>query len=102
MGVHDEYEYAVEWMKIYQSLVDVERDCEQMVSRLQLDRSLMFRIYHAMQAIRDRWIDSWASRLNPKEEGQASYEESVKNLLREENEWGTTMTQVKKMLVSSR
>ena len=45
-----------EWAKLHEGLDDVERDFQQMVGRLRLDQTLLFRIYHRLRAIRDTWL----------------------------------------------
>ena len=40
-----------EWARLAQDLGDVERDLDQMVGRLRLDRSLLFNIYHRMLTV---------------------------------------------------
>ena len=45
-----------EWARLYQDLGDVERDLDQMVGRLRLDRSLLFNAYHRMLAVQDSWL----------------------------------------------
>ncbi len=45
-----------EWYQIYQDLDDLERDLDQMVGSLRLDRASLFRVYHRVQVIRDNWL----------------------------------------------
>jgi hypothetical protein len=45
-----------EWSKLHQAICNVERDFDRMVGRLQLDRNLLFGIYHRLRAIRDTWL----------------------------------------------
>ena len=43
MNVPGEYDKAKEWIAVFQGLEDVERESDQMVGRLQLDRTHLFR-----------------------------------------------------------
>jgi hypothetical protein len=54
MNVQAEFEKAREWRELSQQLAEVERDCDQMVGPLQLDRALLFGIYHRMMGIKTR------------------------------------------------
>jgi hypothetical protein len=45
-----------QWVLIYDDLGNVERDLEQMVARLQLDRTLLFSAYHRLQTIAQVWL----------------------------------------------
>lgn len=101
MNVPGEYEKAKEWLQLSQTLGDVERDCDQMVGRLRLDRSLLFRTYHQMRGIRDTWMHYRTRHLKPALEGEKEHE--IPEDIREEDAmWTTIMTNIKKMLVASR
>ena len=45
-----------EWAKLHGDLDDVERDFQQMMGRLRLDQSLLFKIYHRLKRVRDIWL----------------------------------------------
>ena len=101
MNVLGEYEKAKEWLQLSQALADVERDCDQMVGRLRLDRSLLFRIYQQMRGIRDTWMYYRTRHLRPALMGEKEHE--IPEDIREEDAmWATIMTNIKKMLVASR
>lgn len=57
-GTHDAVSHATpeEWFALYQDLGDVERDLDQMVGRLRLDRPLLFNVYHRIFAVQDAWL----------------------------------------------
>jgi hypothetical protein len=100
-NVRGEYEKAKEWLQLSQALADVERDCDQMVGRLRLDRSLLFNIYHQMRGIRDTWMHYRTRHLKPALEGEKEHE--IPEDIREEDAmWATIMINIKKMLVASR
>jgi hypothetical protein len=101
MNVPGEYEKAKEWLQLSQALGDVERDCDQMVGRLRLDRSLLFNIYHRMLPIRDTWMHYRTRHLKPALEGEKE-QEIPKDIREEDAMWATIMTNIKKMLVASR
>lgn len=46
-----------EWAGLYQDLSDVERDLDQMVGLLRLDRTLLFGVYYRMLRIKQAWIE---------------------------------------------
>jgi hypothetical protein len=101
MNVPGEYEKAKEWLQLSQALGDVERDCDQMVGRLRLDRSLLFNIYHRMIPIRDTWMHYRTRHLKPALKGEKE-QEIPKDIREEDAMWATIMTNIKKMLVASR
>jgi hypothetical protein len=100
MNVPGEYENAKEWIQVSQAFSDVERDFDQMVGLLRMDRSLL-RIYHQMGPIRDTWIHYRTRHLRPALEGEKE-QEIPEDIREEEAMWATIMTNIKKMLVASR
>lgn len=92
-----------EWMALYTTIDDIERDYEQMVMRLRLDRIILFRTYHKMLAVKNRWMNYLSTDFNTSNESicddvqtnesSAWYEEAQM--------WDTIMTNIKRMLVSS-
>jgi hypothetical protein len=96
MNVRGRYEMAKEWFQVYLDLCDVERDCDQMVGRLRLDRTLLFRIYHQILPVRDTWVRYQARHLNPEDK------ERCEAIRQEEEMWSTLITKIKKLLVASR
>ena len=100
-NVAGEYEKAKEWLELSQALDDVDRNFDQMVGRLRLDRSLLFGIYHQMGPLRDTWMYYRTRHLKPALEGEK--EQEIPQYIRDEDEmWATVMTNIKKMLVASR
>lgn len=97
----NEYEKAKEWLQVSQSLADVERDYDQMVGLLRLDRSLLFRIYHQIGPILSTWMHYRTRYLKPALEGEKD-QEIPEDIREEEAMWTTIMTNIKKMLVASR
>lgn len=88
-----------EWIMIYQDLGDVTRDLDQMVGPLRLDRSLLFTVYHRMQAIQGAWLE--CQRRDFSRQGEVTPE--GEEVLREERaRFADLMIKVKKMLVAAR
>lgn len=88
-----------EWVRIYQDLGDVERDLDQMVGRLRLDRSLLFHIYHRMLAVQSAWLEYRARDFT--REGVVTPE--GEDVLREEQaRFADLMLKIKRMLVAAR
>lgn len=88
-----------EWDRLTQDLGDVERELDQMVGRLCLDRSILFNIYHRMLSIQGAWLEYRArdfthgGELTPKGE----------EVLREEQAlFADLMLKIKRMLVAAR
>lgn len=100
-NVAGEYEKAKEWLQLSQALDDVERECDQMVGHLRLDRSLLFNIYHQMRKILDTWMYYRTRHLKPTLDGEKE-QDMPKDILEEEAMWATIMINIKKMLVASR
>ena len=96
MNVAGQYEKAKEWLQMYHDLTDLERDCDQMVGRLRLDRGLLFRIYHQMRVRRETWMHYQTRELNPADK------ERCVAIHKEEAQWDMLMTKIKHMLVASR
>jgi hypothetical protein len=44
------------WKKLSDELDSIERDIEQMVGSLRLDRTLLFEVYHRLSGVRDAWL----------------------------------------------
>ena len=88
-----------EWFQVYQDLDDVDRDLDQMVGSLRLDRSLLFNVYHRFQVIRDHWLQyQWRDfsrngELTP--QGQAAVHEDEVLLT-------DVLSKIKQMLVAAR
>lgn len=88
-----------EWTGIYQELGDVERDLDQQVGPLRLNRSLLFNIYHRLLVVQSAWLNyqacdfSCGSELTPKGE----------EVLREERAiFADLMLNIKRLLVAAR
>jgi len=101
MNVPGEYEKAKEWFAVFQGLEDVERESDQMVGRLQLDRTQLFRIYHQMASLRGAWTHYRTCDLTPAVEGEKE-QEIWKDIREEAAMWATVMTNIKKMLAAAR
>ena len=88
-----------EWMMIHHDLGDVTRDLDLMVGPLRLDRSLLFTVYHRMQAIQGAWLE--CQRRNFTRNGELTPE--GEEVLREEQaRFADLMLKVKRMLVAAR
>lgn len=88
-----------EWARIYQDLGDVERDLDQQVGPLRLDRSLLFNIYHRMLAVQDAWLAYQMRDFSHEGEVTPKGEE----VLREETAlFADLMLKIKRMLVAAR
>jgi hypothetical protein len=101
MNISGEYEKAKEWIAVFQRLEDVEWESGQMVGRLQLDRTQLFRIYHAMGPLRKTWMHYRTCDLTPAVEGKKE-QEIWKDIREEAAMWATVMTNIKKMLAAAR
>jgi hypothetical protein len=95
------YEKAKEWFAVFQGLEDVERESDQMVGRLQLDRTQLFRIYHQLGPLRGAWMHYRTRDLKPAVEGEKE-QEIWKDVREEAARWATVMANIKKMLVAAR
>jgi hypothetical protein len=88
-----------EWVMIYHDLGDVTRDLDLMVGPLRLDRSLLFTVYHRMQAIQGAWL---AYRARDFTRGGEVTPEG-EDVLREERAFfADLMLKIKRMLVAAR
>lgn len=101
MNVPGECDKAKEWFAVFQGLEDVERESDQMVGRLQLDRTQLFRIYHQMGSLRGAWMHYRTCDLTPAVEGEKE-QEIWKDIREEAAMWATVMTNIKKMLAAAR
>lgn len=91
------------WMLLYWILDECERDYEQMVMRLRLDRTILFRTYRQMLAVKRSWLaylwndfhqssGSVCDEMNMTE--PSAWDEEAQM-------WDTLMTNIKKMVVSA-
>jgi len=84
---------------LYQDLGDVERDLDQMVGPLRLDRRLLFTVYHRTLAIKDAWLEYQARDFSHEGAVTTKGEE----VLREEGAlFADLMLNIKRMLVAPR
>lgn len=84
---------------LYQDLGDVERDLDQMVGRLRLDRLLLFRIYHQMLGIQGAWLDLLARDFT---RGGEITPEGEEVLRVEQTRFADLILKIKRMLVAAR
>jgi hypothetical protein len=101
MNIPGEYEKAKEWLAVWHRLEDVEWESGQMVGRLQLDRTQLFRIYYEMRLLRKICMQCRTSDLTPPVEGEQE-QEIWKDIREEAAMWATVMTNIRKMLAASR
>lgn len=101
MNVPGEYDKAKEWIAVFQGLDDVERESDQLVGRLQLDRTHLFRVYHQMGLLWGAWMHYRTCDLKPAVEGEKE-QEIWKDIREEAAMWATVMTNIKKLLAASR
>jgi hypothetical protein len=88
-----------EWVMIYHDLGNVTRDLDLMVGPLRLDRSLLFNIYHRMQAIQGAWLE--CQRRDFSRGGEVTPE--GEEVLREEQaRFADLILKIKRMLVAAR
>lgn len=92
-----------QWVDLYTTIDDAERDFEEMVLRLRLDRKILFRTYHQMLVVKRRWLDYLSIDFSANSESICA--ETHTNELsawdEEAQMWDTFMTHIKKMLVAS-
>ena len=92
-----------QWVDLYLTIDDIERDYEQMVMRLRLDRTILFRTYHQMLMVKHRWLNYLSIDFSTNSESIC--DETLTNELsawdEEAQMWDTFMTHIKKMLVAS-
>ena len=88
-----------EWAGLYQDLGDIERDLDQMVGRLRLDRSLLFNIYHRMLTVRDAWLIYRARDFTREGEVTPDGEDVLRT---EQARFVDLMLKIKRMLVAAR
>lgn len=88
-----------EWEAIHLGLGDVTRDLDLMVGPLQLDRGLLFTVYHRMLALQDAWLKYRARDFTRRGEVTPQGEE----VLRKEQALFADLTlKIKRMLVAAR
>jgi len=86
-------------MMIHHDLGDVTRDLDLMVGPLRLDRSLLFTVYHRMQAIQGAWLE--CQRRDFSRDGELTPEgEDV--LRTEQSRFADLILKIKRMLVAAR
>jgi len=92
-----------EWIGLYWIIDVCEREHEQMVMRLRLDRMILFRIYQQMLEVKTRWIIFEFNDFD-KQTRTVSEERNEKETFASEEEermWSTVMTNIKRMLVAA-
>lgn len=94
---------AQQWVALYWIIDECERDYEQMVLRLRLDRTVLFRIYQQMLVVKQNWLNYLRTDFNQNTESVCNelnvHESSAWEL--EEQMWNALMTSIKKMLVAA-
>jgi hypothetical protein len=55
-SVRPEMTRVEEWVSLYWILDESERDYEQMVLRLRLDRTILFQLYRQLSVVKQRWL----------------------------------------------
>jgi hypothetical protein len=94
---------AQQWVALYWIIDECERDCEQMVLRLGLDRTILFRIYQQMLTAKNKWLTYL--RIDFAQDTQSLRNETNMNESSawelEEHMWNALMTSIKKILVAA-
>jgi hypothetical protein len=92
-----------QWMDLYWIIDECERDYEQMVMRLRLDRTILFRVYQRMLLVKQSWLTYLLAHFD--KNTQSVCEEDNMNAPSawdvEERMWNAIMTSIKKMLVAA-
>jgi hypothetical protein len=91
------------WVALYWILDECERDYEQMVMRFRLDRTILFRTYRQMLAVKRSWLNYLWNDFAQTDETICDEVNTTEPSAWDEEEqlWDTLMTNIKKMLVSS-
>ena len=91
------------WVALYWTLDECERDYEQMVMRLRLDRTILFRTYQQMLVVKRSWLNYLWNDFAQTDETVSDEVNTTQSSAWDEEEqlWDTLMTNIKKMLVSS-
>jgi len=92
-----------EWISLYWIIDECERDHEQMVMRLCLDRMILFGIYQRMLVVKNKWLNYQFNDCD-KQTGIVSEERNASGTFASEEEeriWSTIMINVKRMLVAA-
>ena len=92
-----------EWISLYWIIDECERDHDQMVMRLCLDRMILFRIYQEMLVVKHNWLNYQFNDCD-KQTGIVSEERNENGTFASEEEeriWATIMINVKTMLVGA-
>jgi hypothetical protein len=92
-----------EWVSLYWIIDECERDHEQMVMRLSLDRMILFGIYQRMLVVKTNWLNYQFNDCDKRTEivSEERHENRGFALEEEERIWTTIMTNVKRMLVGA-
>jgi hypothetical protein len=91
------------WISLNWTIDECERDHEQMVMRLSLDRMILFRIYQRMLEVKNNWLNYECNDCD-KQSGFVSEEMDEKGTFlsnKEERLWTAIMTSIKRMLVGA-
>ena len=88
-----------EWVRIYQDLGDIQRDLDQMIGPLRLDRSILFNTYHRMLAVQRAWLEYRARDFT---RGGVVTPEGEDVLREEQALFADLMLKIKRMLVAAR
>lgn len=88
-----------EWARIAQDLGDVERDFDQMIGPLRLNRTLLFNSYHKMLAVQGAWLEYQARDFS--RNGELT-PEGAEVLREEEALFVELILNIKRMLVAAR
>lgn len=92
-----------QWVALYWMIDECERDYEQMVLRLRLDRTILFRIYQQMLSAKQNWLTYLGTDFNQNTESLCNEmnmnESSAWDV--EVHMWNNLMTSLKKMLVAA-
>ncbi|MEI8015202.1 MAG: C2H2-type zinc finger protein [Nitrospira sp.] len=88
-----------EWVRIYQDLGDIQRDLDQMIGPLRLDRSILFNTYHRMLAVQSAWLEYRARDFT---RGGVVTPEGEDVLRVEQARFAALMLNIKRMLVAAR
>jgi len=88
-----------EWLSLYHDVGDIERNIDQMVGVLRLNRSVLFAVYHRMLTIQDIWLECRARDFSRDGELTQQGEQILQD---EQALFASLMLKVKRMLVAAR
>lgn len=102
-SVRPEMTSVEEWIALYWILDECERDYEQMVLRLRLDRMILFQIYRQLSVVKQRWLNYLSTDFDYQIGSLAEeiHERHASTWDEEAHMWTMIMTNIKKMVVAA-